>query len=203
MPAVDFKVVLYRNVRRVLCAGLDVCPHLDPTGRQLLANMAEMTGVELDALAQIIGCIAVLQVPLVDVLHIVVTVLNALKVDGFAAAALLILKNQRRAVPSEHIDQLQPILEAFVRYRLVVFPSVVHQQIERSVGEKELVRGVVDFLAAKIPDVETEDLPCLQLEFVLVYGNTSGRLAFSRQFLPRLIQTPQQTSFTSTTFSHD
>ena len=72
--------------------------------------------------------------------------LDAADVDGLAAAILLVLEDQRRAVPAKDIDQLQPILKAFVRYRLVVFTSVIDEHVERAVGQKELVSGVIDLL---------------------------------------------------------
>ena len=87
-------------------------------------------------------------------------------------------KIKRRAVPAKNIDQLQPILKAFVRYRLVVFTSVIDQHIKRAAGQKELVSGVIDLLPAEVPDVQAKGPSVLQLKFVPVDGNAPGRLAF-------------------------
>jgi hypothetical protein len=38
----------------------------------------------------------------------------------------------------------------------MVLGGVVEQDIERSLGEKELMGRVIDFLPSEIPDVETE-----------------------------------------------
>ena len=153
LPAVDVKILLLRDVRLLVRADLDVFPNLDPARGQFLADVAEIASEKLDAIAQGAGCVAVLQIAGILLLHVVVTALDAADVDGLAASTLLILKNQYRAMPAQYIDQLQPILKPLVRYRFVVLTGVVHQQIQRAVGEKELVRGVVDLLAPKVPYV--------------------------------------------------
>src|SRR5664279_2561030 len=158
MPAINVEIILYRYVRRLRSTGLDVGPYLEPAGGQLLADMAEMAGEKLDAIAYIVGCIGFLQVA--------VTALDTFEVNGFAAAILLVLEDQRRAVPAKDIDQLQPILETFVRYRLVVFTSVIDEDIKRAVGQKELVRGMINLLPSKVPDVQAEDPSVAQLKFV-------------------------------------
>src|SRR5664280_82892 len=203
MPAINVEIILYRYVRRLRSTGLDVGPYLEPAGGQLLADMAEMAGEKLDAIAYIVGCIGFLQIAGIAFLHVAVTALDTFEVNGFAAAILLVLEDQRRAVPAKDIDQLQPILETFVRYRLVVFTSVIDEDIKRAVGQKELVRGMINLLPSKVPDVQAEDPSVAQLKFVPVNGNTPGRLAFRGQRLAGLVQASQQTGLARTTLAQD
>src|SRR5215470_13545690 len=144
-----------------------------------------------------------LQIAGIAFLHVVITAFDATDVDGLAAPTLLILKDHHRAVPAKDINQLQPILKSLIRYRLVVFPGVIDEHIERAVGEKELVRGVVDLLPSEVPDVQAEAPSGAQLEFVLVDGDALGALLFRGQRLIRLVQTPEQTRLACTTLTED
>ena len=90
--------------------------------------MAETAGKELYGIAHLVGGRGVLQIAAIDILDIVVTTLDTADVDRLTTAALLVLKNQYRAVSAEDIDQIQPVLEPFVRDRLVVLTRVVDQQ---------------------------------------------------------------------------
>src|SRR5262249_37558366 len=133
--------------------------------------MAEITGEKLDVIAQVVGCMAMLQIAGIAFLHVVVTALDAADVDGLAATTLLILKDQHRAVPAKDINQLQPILKPLVRYRLVVFTCVIDEQIERAAGQKELVRSVVYLLSREVPDIQVEAPSIPQRKFVSVDGD--------------------------------
>ncbi len=106
-------------------------------------------------------------------------------------------------MPAKDINQLQPILKAFVRDRLVVLTSVIDKDIKRAVGQKELVSGVVNLLPSEVPDVQAEEASVLQLEFVPVDGDAPGRLLFRRQRLVGLIQTPQQAGLARATLAQD
>ena len=75
---------------------------------------------------------------------------------------------------AEHVDQFEPIFEPFVGYGLVVFAGVVNQQIERAAGQEELVSGVIDLLAAEVPDVQAKEASVFQPEFVAVDGDALG-----------------------------
>ena len=144
-----------------------------------------------------------LQIAGIAFLHVVVTALDAADVDGLAAPTLLILKDQHRAVPAKDIDQLQPILKPLVRDRLVVFPGVIDEQIERAAGQKELVRGMVDLLPPEVPDVQAEAPSVPQRKFVPVDGDALGGLLFRGQRLVGLVQTPEQTGLACTTLTED
>jgi len=65
------------------------------------------------------------------------------------------------------------------------------------------VRGVVDLLSPKVPDIQAKELSVLQAEFVPVNGDAPGGLAFLGQRMVRLIQTPQQAGLARTTFAQD
>ena len=154
---------------------------LNPAGGQFLTDMAEVAGEILDAIAHFVGGIGFVQIAGIAFLHIVVTLPDAAEVDGLAAAILLVLEDQRRTVAAKDLDQIQPILKAFVRYGLVVLTSVINEDIERAVGQKELVSGMIDLLPAEVPDVQAEGASVLHLEFVPVDGDAPGRLTFRRQ----------------------
>ena len=95
VPAVDVKIFLLCNVRRARAARcLDIFPHLDPAGRQFVADVAEITGVKLDAIAKLIGCSGVLQITGVTFFHVVILALDAGEIDGLAAASLFVLEDQ-------------------------------------------------------------------------------------------------------------
>ena len=66
------KYSCYRDVWRSRGAKLDVGPHLDPAGGQFVADMAEMAGEILDAIAHIVGRIGFLQIAGIFFLHVVV-----------------------------------------------------------------------------------------------------------------------------------
>ncbi len=104
---------------------------------------------------------------------------------------------------AEYIYQLQPILEAFVRHRFVVFTSVIDEHIKRAVGQKELVRGVIDLLPAEVPDVQAKGPSVAHPEFVPVDRDAPGRLAFRRQWLGGLIQTPEQAGLAGAALTQD
>ena len=58
---------------------------------------------------------------------------------------------QHRRAGRQHLDLGQPVVEP----ALVGVPArVPDQQVERAPGHEELVRGVVDLLAAEVPDVQ-------------------------------------------------
>src|SRR5262245_38467087 len=165
--------------------------------------MTEITGEKLNAIAHLVGCMAVLQIAGIAFLHVVVAALDAADVDGLAATTLLILKDQHRAVPAKDIDQLQPILKPFVRYRLVVFTSVIDEQIERAAGQKDLVRSVVDLLPSEVPDVQMEAPSIPQRKFVSVDGDAFCCLLFRGQRLVGLVQAPEQTGLACTALTQD
>src|SRR5262245_4984876 len=106
--------------------------------------MAESAGKKLDALTYLVGCLFVLKITGIAFLYVIVPTIDAGEVDGLAATSFLILKDQHWAVPAKDINQLQPILKPIIRDRLVVFTSVIDEQIERTASQKELVGSVVD-----------------------------------------------------------
>src|SRR5208283_433346 len=55
----------------------------------------------------------------------------------------------------------------------------------------------------EVPDVQAENAPVLQLEFVAVDGDAPGRLLFRRQWLAGLVQPPQQAGFACATLAED
>ena len=58
---------------------------------------------------------------------------------------------QHRRAGRQHLDLAQPVVEP----ALVGVPArVPDQQVERAAGHEELVGGVVDLLAAEVPDVQ-------------------------------------------------
>jgi hypothetical protein len=68
----------------------------------------------------------------------------------------LVLHDDDRRLPPEALDVLEPVLGVEV---LAAFAAVQDQQVETAVGEEELMRGMHDLLAAKVPDVETVGRP--------------------------------------------
>jgi len=94
-----------------------------------------------------------------DRLHVGKASFDARLVDRFAPPALLVLKDQQRAAFAEGLDHLQPELEALVMDGPVIAAGVVDQHVQGTPGQKELVGGVIDLLAAEVPRVEPEGVP--------------------------------------------
>ncbi|MBK8567698.1 MAG: hypothetical protein IPN76_31355 [Saprospiraceae bacterium] len=46
-----------------------------------------------------------------------------------------------------------PVVEAGVVHRSIAGAGIVQQDIERALGQKKLVGGVVDFLSTEVPNV--------------------------------------------------
>lgn len=70
-------------------------------------------------------------------------------------------------------------------------------------GEKELVGGVINLLAAEVSDVEAKAPAAGQVEFLAVYVDALGGVLFARQSLLRLIQPPQQAGLARPAFPQD
>jgi hypothetical protein len=66
------------------------------------------------------------------------------------------LKDEHRAGIAQGLDHLQPIFEGLVMHGPAAVSGIVHQNVERALGEKKLVGGVINLLAAKIPHIQTE-----------------------------------------------
>ena len=56
---------------------------------------------------------------------------------------------------AEALDQLEPVFDAVFFF---AGAAVAGEDVEAALGEEELVGGVVDFLAAKVPYVEADRL---------------------------------------------
>ena len=69
---------------------------------------------------------------------------------------------------AKQISHLQPVFKTGIVHGFIILTSVVEQHIERTLAQKELMRGVVDFLSAEIPDVQTKVTAVGQLELVPV-----------------------------------
>src|SRR5947209_4180765 len=80
-------------------------------------------------------------------------------VDLPMAILLLVLDDQDRAAVAQQFGHVQPVVE--VR---VLLARVGHQQIERPFRKKELVRRMVDLLAAEVPDVYLEGASVVERE---------------------------------------
>ena len=63
---------------------------------------------------------------------------------------------------------------AVVLHRLIVLAGVVHQHVKGAASQEELVGGVVDLLAAKIPHVEAK-APAIGLREIVVIPATETR----------------------------
>ena len=62
---------------------------------------------------------------------------------------MLVEHDQHRRVTAKALDMPQPVFGPFV------LAAIKHQDIEAALGEEELVRGVLDILAAKVPDIDS------------------------------------------------
>jgi hypothetical protein len=71
------------------------------------------------------------------------------------------------------------------------------------VREEELVRGVIDLLAAEIPYVQSEAPTVLKREFVAVDFDTSCGVLFTRQGQIRAVQSPNQRSLPGTSLTEN
>ena len=59
-----------------------------------------------------------------------------------------VLNDDDRAVIGQQFHDLQPVIKIGV-----FFAHIGYQHVQRALGQKKLVGGVVNFLPAKIPDV--------------------------------------------------
>ena len=64
---------------------------------------------------------------------------------------LFVFDDQDGAAVAEEFDDFEPVVEVGV-----VGAGVGDEEIEGAFGEEELMGGVVDFLAAEVPDVDAE-----------------------------------------------
>ena len=81
-------------------------------------------------------------------------------VDFAAAVLFFVLDEEDGTAVAEEFDDVQPVAE------VGVFAAVTDEEdIEGTFGEEKLVRGVVDFLSAKVPDVDAERLAVGLWEF--------------------------------------
>ncbi len=67
----------------------------------------------------------------------------------------LIQHHYYRGVAAKALDQVQPVVGVVL---LLALAAVEHQQVEAAPGQEELVGGVHDLLAAKVPNVEPNRL---------------------------------------------
>ena len=132
------------------------------------------------------------EIPAIDRFDVGETPLDAGLVDGLAAISLFVLKDQQRRAFAEGLDDLQPELETFVMNGLVVFARVVDEQVERVLGEEELVRGVIDLLSAEVPHIQPKRLAVVADEVMPMDVDAAGRFVFFGEFAIGLIQPPQE-----------
>ncbi len=70
---------------------------------------------------------------------------------------------------AEAVDEFEPVFDAVFFF---AGAAVAGEDVEAALGEEELVGGVVDFLAAKVPDVEADgfvvdfERPCRDFEAI-------------------------------------
>src|SRR5689334_7462089 len=152
--------------------------------------MTEVAGMKFDALAQGIHGRRFGQIARVDILDVIELPFDPRNVDRLAAATLFVLENEDRTVVAEQIDQLEPVLETFVRHGLVILAGVVLEQVQGTLGQKELVSSVIDFLPAEVPHIETKTPLLVEREFVAMDGYSLGRFVFLRQRDTRLKEPP-------------
>ena len=64
---------------------------------------------------------------------------------------LFVFDNQNRAVVAEEFDDVEPVVKIGV-----FFAGIGNEEIEGAFGEEILMGGVIDFLSAKVPDIDTK-----------------------------------------------
>ncbi|MCE2838514.1 MAG: hypothetical protein LW834_16435, partial [Cyanobium sp. 49614_E6] len=116
--------------------------------------MGQLLNMKADGLGQLVSCISMFEVASVNILDVGEAPLDSGCINSFAASCLLVLEDQHRATLAERFNQLQPVFEAVVLHRMAAVASVVHQYVERTLGEKKLMGSVINLLAAKVPYVE-------------------------------------------------
>src|SRR5215467_8420020 len=89
------------------------------------------------------------QVDTVSVSKICKTGAQAAGIDISPAVLLFVLHDQHRAAAAEQLNDIQPV----VKIR-VLFSVIGHQQVQRTARKKELMRGMIDFLASEVPAVD-------------------------------------------------
>ena len=61
--------------------------------------------------------------------------------------------DQDRRLAAKGLNDLEPVFDAVLLLRQA---RIQHQQVETSLGEEELVRGMHDLLPAEIPDIQLD-----------------------------------------------
>src|SRR5918912_2588455 len=116
-------------------------------------------------------------------------------VDLTMALLLLVLDNQQRAVIAQLFDHVEPVIE--VR---ILLACVCDEGIQRTFGEEELMRGVINLLPAEVPDVDAEVTPVLHRKVPLNHLNAFGRILFL-QLVVRVFNLLRQRRFTRSAFA--
>ncbi|PZO37058.1 MAG: hypothetical protein DCF19_19720 [Pseudanabaena frigida] len=96
------------------------------------------------------------------------------KVDVALAFLDFIFDNCDRAVATKQFDDVEPIIKVGV-----FFAVVSNEGIEGAFGEEILMGGVIDFLTAEVPDVDSECFTIVEGEFPLLDFDAFGTVFFS------------------------
>jgi len=93
------------------------------------------------------------------------------EVEGAGAVLFFVLDEEDGAVVAEEADDVEP-----VGVIGVFFAAVGDEEIEGAIGEKELVGLVVDFLSAKVPDIDAIVFAVCALEWRCCIKRGCGRV---------------------------
>ncbi len=91
-------------------------------------------------------------------------------VDFAGAFLFFVFDDQGGAGFGEEFDDFEPVVEVGV-----VLAGVGDEEVEGAFGEEELVGGMVDFLAAEVPDVDAEGVAAGMGEVEAEYVDAFGR----------------------------
>jgi hypothetical protein len=72
-------------------------------------------------------------------------------VDLAGAILFFVFDDEGGTRSTEKFDDFEPVIEIGI-----VLAGIGNEEIERAFGEEELMGGMIDFLTAKIPDINTE-----------------------------------------------
>ena len=114
-----------------------------------------------------------------------------------------VFDDERGAGFGEEFDDFEPVVEVGV-----VLTSVGDEEVEGAFGEEELVGGMIDFLTAEVPEVDSEGVAAgmgeVKAKDINAFCGFFRRLtAFKFKLIIRVNEFIRKASFSGSTFTED